>query len=85
MCACVILIPLCWFKSFKYLSYVSLFSNSSIVFGLIVIFIYAGRTIREKPYLHEADDFHYFRVTQIPMFFGVAVFNFEGNATLMAI
>jgi amino acid permease len=77
----LVLIPVCWLRTFKYISYISLFSNFSIMFGIIVIVIYSFNNIREEPELHE--DLNYMNVTHIPLFFGVAVFNFEGNGVVL--
>ena len=37
----MILVPICWLKGLKYISYVSLFSNVSIIFALLVIMTYS--------------------------------------------
>ena len=52
---------------------------------MTVIFIYSSQEIEDHPEYHESEDFHYFRPAKIPLFFGVVVFNFEGNAILLNI
>ena len=41
MASCFVLIPVCWLKTFKFISYISLFASISIIFALIVIMSYA--------------------------------------------
>lgn len=79
----MILIPICWLKTFKFLSYISLFANISIIFALIVIMTYDEDEYVNNPELHE--DLQYFNLTNMPMFFGIAVFNFEGNGVILNI
>ena len=77
----LILIPICWLKTFKFISYISLFSNISIVFALVVIMMYSEETFVEEPELHK--NIAYLKVNHLPMFFGIAVFNFEGNGVII--
>ena len=40
MVSAFLLVPICWLKGLKYISYVSMFANASIIFALIVIMGY---------------------------------------------
>lgn len=77
----MILIPICWLRTFKYIAYLSLFANVSIIFALVVILSYSGINMGTHPELHQ--DLNYFHMEQLPLFFGVAVFNFEGNGLVL--
>lgn len=55
----------------------------SIVFALIVIVIYGEKEYVEEPELHK--DITYLSISHLPMFFGIAVFNFEGNGVILNI
>jgi len=79
--SCIILVPICWLKTFSFISYISLFANISIIFALIVIMSYGEKEYVEQPELHE--NIRYIQVTQLPLFFGIAVFNFEGNGVIL--
>jgi proton-coupled amino acid transporter len=79
----LILIPICWLKTFKYIAYVSLIANMTIITSLIVILTYDEKTIKEQPSLHS--DLNILTPSNIPFFFGVAVFNFEGNGVVLNI
>lgn len=80
----LVLVPICWLRTFKYLSFVSLIGNVSIIIALAVIFYYADQEIKYHPENHE-DGLILFRASRLPLFFGVVVFNFEGNAILINI
>ena len=75
------LLPLCWLRTFGFISYVSLFANISIIFALIVIVSYGEKEYVEEPELHK--DLTYLNIANMPMFFGIAVFNFEGNGIIL--
>ena len=79
--AAFILIPICWLRSFKYLAYVSMASNVFLVFALFIIVIYCFKNHGEHPELSE--NLNYFNFGAIPLFFGVAVFDFEGNGVVI--
>ena len=79
--SCIILIPISWLKTLNFISYISLFANISIIFALIVIMRYSGKEYVEEPELHE--NIRYMNVSHLPLFFGVAVFNFEGNGVIL--
>lgn len=81
MVGAFIVMPICWLKTFKYIAYVSFFSNISIIFALGVIMAYGERSYVDKPDLHK--EIRYIDVSQLPLFFGVAVFNFEGNGVIL--
>jgi len=77
----LILIPICWLRTFKYIAYLSLFANISIIFALIVIMVYSASNMAHHPEVHK--DLNYFHFSELPLFFGVAVFNFEGNGLVL--
>ena len=79
--AAFILIPICWLRSFKYLAYVSMASNVFLVFALFIIIGYCFSNHADNPEMSE--NLVYFNFTAIPLFFGVAVFDFEGNGVVI--
>ena len=83
MLGSLLLVPVCWLRTFKFISYISFFGNISIVFALIVIMSYGESSYVHEPELHK--DIRYLDISQIPLFFGIAVFNFEGNGVILNI
>jgi len=81
MISALCITPICWLKTFKFLSYVALFANCSIIFGLIVIMVYSENEYVDVPKLHE--NIRYVEISNLPLFFGIAVFNFEGNGVIL--
>lgn len=79
----LILIPISWLKTFTFISYISLFANLSIVFALTTIMFYSGHQYMDKPQLHA--NLRYLDPSALPLFFGIAVFNFEGNGVILNI
>lgn len=73
--------PICWLKTFKFISYISFFANISIIFALFVIVAYSEKEYVAQPELHK--QIRYLNISQLPIFFGVAVFNFEGNGVII--
>ena len=59
----------------------SLFANISIIFALIVIVSYGEKEYVNEPELHK--NITYLNISNMPMFFGIAVFNFEGNGIIL--
>eukprot|EP00347_Sterkiella_histriomuscorum_P020215 403338649 len=81
--AAMILMPLCWLKTFKKVSYISGFANVSIVFALTTIICYSLQNISDNS--DTLKNLNAFNPMNIPLFFGVAVFNFEGNAVILSL
>lgn len=77
----LLLIPICWLRTFKFISYISLFANISIIFALIVIMSYNEDEYENEPELHS--DLKFLSLSNMPLFFGIAVFNFEGNGIIL--
>jgi len=74
-----ILIPLSWTRKFKSLAYASFLANIAIIFSLGVILWYGGAAVESNDHRQVKQ----FDFPRIPLFFGVAVFCFEGNAIVL--
>lgn len=61
MFGALILIPICWLKTFKGIAYISFFANLSIMFALVVIITYAFDNMEQRPDLRK--DVHFFTPT----------------------
>jgi len=81
MIAACILIPICWLRSFKYLAYVSMASNVFLVFALFIIIGYCFSNHSEHPEMGQ--NLNYLDLSAVPLFFGIAVFDFEGNGVVI--
>ena len=81
MIAACVLIPICWLRSFKYLAYVSMASNVFLVFALFIIVGYCLQNHSEHPEL--SNNLNYLDLSAVPLFFGIAVFDFEGNGVVI--
>lgn len=81
MAAAMVLVPISWLKTFKLISYISLLANVSIIFALGIIMFYSEQQYVREPQLHE--NIRYLDISSLPLFFGVAVFNFEGNGVIL--
>ena len=81
MVAAFVLIPICWLRSFKYLAYVSMASNVFLVFALFIIIGYCIQNHNDNPEL--SNNLNYLDLTAVPLFFGIAVFDFEGNGVVI--
>jgi len=79
--AAFILVPICWLRSFKYLAYFAMASNVFLLFALFVIMGYAIQNHEDHPEL--SNNMNYFDPSAIPLFFGIAVFDFEGNGVVI--
>ena len=75
------MIPICWLRSLKNLAYVSMASNVFLVFALFIIIGYCVKNHEEHPEL--SDNLVMLDIGAIPLFFGVAVFDFEGNGVVL--
>ena len=78
-----IVIPICWLRSYKYLSYFTLASNVILVLCLCIIMKYCIQNHFENPEV--SNDLNYFIPENFPLFFGVAVFILEGNGLIIGI
>lgn len=77
----IILTPICWLRSFKYLAYVSMASNIFLIFSLFIIIGYCFQHHSEHPEFSE--NLNMMSFSAIPLFFGIAVFDFEGNGVVI--
>ena len=59
LASALILVPICWLKTFSFMSYIALFSNISIIFALLVIMLYSEKEYVDEPELH--DDIRYMK------------------------
>lgn len=79
--AAVAVVPLVWLKDLKHLAFTSLLADAAILFGIITIFAYDllklsdGVDSRAKS----------LRMGTLPLFFGVAVFAFEGVGLILPV
>lgn len=79
--AVIVLSPVCWIKHLKNLSWIAFLALAGMVMALSVIVYY------DLLYMHKESDvdkeIKYFDAIHYPLFFGIAILNFEGNpATL---
>ena len=80
---CFVVTPICWLRSYKYLSYLSLASN-------VILFVSMGVIVKyciDNHYAHPelANDLVMFDVTGYPLFFGLACAILEGNGIILNI
>ena len=79
----LVLIPICWLRSYKYLSYVSVVTVIFFIFAVFVIIYYCLKNRSEHPELSE--NLNYLDLSAVPLFFGIAVYNFEGNGVAISL
>lgn len=80
--AFIILTPLSMFESMRHISYISLTAIVSIGIALIYILISDVDEINNPDY---DKTLKWMDLSQIPYFFGIAMFMFEGNAVSLEI
>ena len=94
MIGALVLIPVCCLKTFRFISYMSGFANLSIVFAskplyfhlfslVTIIVIDSVQNAQSNP--DELQNLNYFAPWNLPMFFGIAVFAFEGNGVIQSL
>ena len=71
------LIPVLWIKTIKKLTFINVFALGVILFALATIITYNIIYIRENTFPER--EIKYFDAVNFPIFFGIAVLNFEGN------
>jgi amino acid permease len=77
----LIVIPLVVALNAKYLSYISFFSLLAITFSLVLIVVNNAKIAADEP----ATEIKYFDMAGFPLFFGLALFIYEGNAVSLQI
>eukprot|EP01112_Ceratiomyxa_fruticulosa_P000684 TRINITY_DN1060_c0_g1_i9.p1 TRINITY_DN1060_c0_g1~~TRINITY_DN1060_c0_g1_i9.p1 ORF type:complete len:469 (-),score=74.70 TRINITY_DN1060_c0_g1_i9:68-1474(-) len=65
---------LSWIKNIKYLSPTSIFANLALLLGITVVFYFGFSRLELVP----VSEYPGIRISTFPMFFGIAVFGFEG-------
>ena len=77
----LILTPAMWIRTMKKLYYVSIFGLTVMIFGLSVIMYYDVIYIRDNAFPER--EVKGFDLWEVPLFFGIAVFNFNANAVTL--
>ena len=73
--------PVCWIKHLKNLSWIAFIALAGMMLALCVILYYDVHYIAQDPEVDKGVKI--FDVVHYPLFFGIAILNFEGNpATL---
>ena len=79
--------PFVWLKSLKALSSAALFADAAILFGLAVVLIFSARYMNGDPHAVIDPDAPTttapFLLGTTPLFFGMAVFTFEGAGIIL--
>ena len=81
MAAAAIIMPICWLRSYGCISYISGIGGVFVFVSLFVIMGYGEQDLRNHPEYHE--HIKYLGLGQFPLFFGTAVFAFEGNGVVI--
>lgn len=77
----LLLIPILWIKTIKKLTFINFFSLFMILLSLGTIIYYDITYIARNEYNTWTVD--YFNILEYPLFFGIAVLNFEGNPSCL--
>ena len=85
MITAAVLVPLVWLKSLKKLAFTSLIADVIIVFGLVVIFIYDFGEMANPANATVHHILEPAKFASFPMFFGLAVYTFEGIGLVLPI
>ena len=80
--AAAAVIPLVWLQDLKHLALTSLMADAAILFGIITIFAYDLIELKAAGFDSNAKSL---RVSTLPLFFGVAVFAFEGIGLVLPV
>mmetsp|Transcript_14881 Transcript_14881/g.13081 ORF Transcript_14881/g.13081 Transcript_14881/m.13081 type:complete len:179 (+) Transcript_14881:651-1187(+) len=75
-----VLIPICMFFNMKSISYISLFALVMMSSGLIFIL---GFSISDFSHNESYGEIEYFRLSGLPLFYGISMFMFEGDSIII--
>ena len=81
MVAALVIMPVCWLRSYGCISYISGVGGVFVFVSLFVIMGYGEQELRQHPEYH--DHIKYLGFGEFPLFFGTAVFAFEGNGVVI--
>ncbi|GAB1603777.1 proton-coupled amino acid transporter 1-like isoform X1 [Argonauta hians] len=76
----VFLIPYCFIRNLKTLAVFSMLANIITVIGLVIIYQFIVQHLKPLPLVNQGVN-----LTQLPMFFGIAVYSFEGISLVLPI
>lgn len=75
--AMIFLIPVLWIKTIKKLTSINFFALAVIILALATVIYYDVQYISNNEY--STREIKWFNFWDYPLFFGIAVLNFEGN------
>ena len=83
MLAALVILPVCWLRTYGCIAYISAVAGVFVFISLFIIMGYGEQELRAHPEYH--DHIKYVGLGQFPMFFGTAVFAFEGNGVAISL